>query len=196
MIKGISVTLGRTGRSYYAQFPAPLELYTLVRLTRPKTMIESGVASGISSAFMLLGAADNGAGALHSIDLPVWRKKGRGGEPWAIPSGLASGWAVPEELRAGWDLRLGRSEDLLKSLLEKIGGLDFYCHDSPVDSKHFEFEMKVIRRHLRPGSVVIADNTDWRIFEETARSLGAQALRRRGSSLGAFVVPPDGQSHI
>lgn len=189
LVGGISEQIRRTGRSYYAQFPAPIELYTMVRLVRPRSMAESGVASGVSSAFMLLAGKDNDRGVLHSIDLPTMRKRKRGDEPWAIPPGLSSGWAVPAGLRSRWDLRLGRSEDLLEPLLEEVGPLDFYCHDSPVDSEHFGFEMRTIRGHLRPGSLVIADNAEWEVFEDTARSVGARALRRRNSNLGAFVVP-------
>ena len=188
-VRKMSQRIELTGRSYYAQFPAPIELYALVRLTKPKTLVESGVASGVSSAFMLLGARDNGRGTLHSIDLPVHRRAKRGNEPWAIPPGHSTGWAVPSGLRRRWDLRLGRSEVLLEPLLDEVGTLDFYCHDSPVDSEHFEFEMKAITGHLGPGSLVIADNTDWGVFEETAHSVGARACSRRHSSLGTFVVP-------
>jgi hypothetical protein len=186
----LSENITRTGRAYYAQFPAPIDLYTLVVLIRPKSIIESGVASGVSSTFILLGIHTNSSGTLHSIDLPVQRRADRGNQSWAIPSGMSSGWGVPPELRSGWDLRLGRSEELLKPLLDEVGELDFYCHDSPAGIKHFEFEMRSIRRHLTPGSLVVADNTDRTIFDKTARSLGAKAFYRRQSSLGAFLMPP------
>jgi len=189
LIEELSRNIGNTGRSYYAQFPAPLELFALVRLTRPQNLVESGVASGVSSMFLLLGIKANSAGVLHSIDFPVFRKGSRGNESWAIPQGMSSGWAVPSKLRGRWDLRQGRSEDLLKPLLKEVGMLDLYCHDSPVDIRHFEFEMKSIREHLRPGSLVVADNTDKKVFDETARSVGAEAFYRRHSSLGAFLVP-------
>ena len=180
--------INRTGRYYYAQFPAPIELFALVVLSRPHNAIESGVSSGVSSTFMLLGMEENKFGTLHSMDFPVSRVKARGGESWALPQGMTSGWAVPDEIRSNWDLRLGKSEDLLGSLLEEIGTLDFYCHDSPVDDKHFEFEMDTIKNYLVPGSLVIADNTNRMIFNNTAASLGAKAYYRRQSSLGAFVV--------
>ena len=178
-----------SGRAYYAQFPAPLDLYSLVVLTKPKTVVESGVASGVSSAFILMGIRSNRRGVLHSIDLPVARRSGGRNPSWAVPAGGDSGWAVPNALRRGWDLRRGRSEDLLKPLLGEIGGLDFFCHDSPVDEDHFRFEMQAIVPHLGPGSLVVADNTDWDMFERTAGSVGTRALRRRNSSLGAFRVP-------
>ena len=188
-IEELSRNIENTGRSYYAQFPAPLDLFALVRLSRPRNLVESGVASGVSSTFLLLGIRANSAGLLHSIDFPVFRKGGRGNLPWAIPMGMSSGWAVPTKLRSRWDLRQGRSEDLLEPLLDEIGTLDLYCHDSPVDVEHFEFEMRTIRKHLKPGSLVVADNTDKGVFDETARSVGAEAFYRRHSSLGAFLVP-------
>jgi len=189
LIEELSRNIESTGRSYYAQFPAPLDLFALARLSRPQNLVESGVASGVSSAFLLLGIKANSAGTLHSIDFPVFRKGNRGNQSWAIPQGMSSGWAVPMKLKGRWDLRQGRSEDLLRPLLEEIGTLDLYCHDSPVDIRHFEFEMKSIRKHLRPGSLVVSDNTDKKIFDETARSVGAEAFYRRHSSLGAFLVP-------
>ena len=190
LIEELSRKIGSTGRSYYAQFPAPLELFALVRLTRPQNLVESGVASGVSSTFLLLGIKANSAGILHSIDFSVFRKGSSGNQPWAIPQGMSSGWAVPSKLRRGrWDLRQGRSEDLLRPLLKEVGMIDLYCHDSPVDVRHFEFEMKSIREHLKHGSLVVADNTDQKVFDETARSVGAEAFYRRYSSLGAFRVP-------
>ena len=189
LIEELSTSIGNTGKSYYAQFPAPLDLFALVRLTKPQNLVESGVASGVSSTFLLLGIKANSVGVLHSIDFPVFRKGSRGNESWAIPQGMSSGWAVPSMLRSRWDLRQGRSEDLLKPLLKEVGMVDLYCHDSPVDIKHFEFEMKSIRKHLRPGSLVVADNTDKKVFDETAQLVGAEAFYRRHSSLGAFLVP-------
>ena len=181
-----------TGRAYYAQFPAPLDLYALVRLTRPGTLAESGVAAGISTAFILMAAKSNGGGVLHSIDYPVQRHGGKGNESWAIPEGRSSGWAIPARLKKGWDLRLGRSEDLLQPLLDEIGSLDFYCHDSPVGEAHFEFEMRAILPYLHRGSLVVSDNIDWGPFSECASSMGAEAVRRKGSTMAAFRVPDNG----
>jgi hypothetical protein len=189
VIAELAEKVRRTGRSYYAQFPAPMDLFAMVRLTKPRNLVESGVASGVSSAFMLMGIKANSMGVLHSIDMPVQRTKRRGNEPWAIPPGMSSGWAIPARLRRGWDLRQGRSEDLLEPLLGAIGTLDFYCHDSPVDVKHFEFEMKAIIPRLGPGSLVVADNTDREIFDRAAQAAGATPWRRKSSSLAGFRIP-------
>jgi hypothetical protein len=188
-VSALHGTISRTGRSYYAQFPAPIELYAMVRLTRPEYLVESGVASGVSSAFLLLGVTANRTGILHSIDFPMMRQARGKNESWSIPSGLSSGWAIPDSLKRKWDLRIGRSEDLLRPLLDEIGRVDFFCHDSPVDRKHFEFEMRTVAAYSRPGSVVIADNIDRDIFEAVARSVGAKVYFRRKALLGAFRVP-------
>lgn len=180
--------INQTGRAYYAQFPAPIDLYALVVLSCPHNLVESGVSSGVSSTFILLGIRANKLGTLHSIDFPVSRTTNRGGVPWALPHGMTSGWSVPTEISSKWDLRMGRSEELLEPLLKEIGTLDFYCHDSPVDDEHFEFEMNTIKKYLKPGSLVVADNTNREIFDRTAMSIDAKAHYRRQSSLGAFLV--------
>jgi hypothetical protein len=58
------------GRSFYIEIEAPLELYALTRLLRPRHVVEVGVSSGVSSAYFLQGLERNGRGTLHSVDLP------------------------------------------------------------------------------------------------------------------------------
>src|SRR5688500_12760767 len=50
--------------------PEAAELYVIVRAAKPKVVVETGVASGISSAHILLALAANESGTLHSIDFP------------------------------------------------------------------------------------------------------------------------------
>ena len=81
-----------------------LFLYWLVRKLNPRTIVQTGVCNGLSSAFMMLGLVKNGAtGRLHGIDLaPVFKSK----DPrWTIkgsvygvviPEGKSSGWMVPD----------------------------------------------------------------------------------------------------
>ena len=45
-------------------------LYGLVRALRPEVVVETGVATGVTSAYLLAALADNDAGELQSIDLP------------------------------------------------------------------------------------------------------------------------------
>ncbi len=102
-----------------------------------------------------------------------------------------SGWAVPAGLRRDWHLHLGRSEERLHPLLAELGSVDLYCHDSPVDAEHLEFEMNTIAKRLRHGSLVVADNTgaNREAFAAAAESAGTNPIHRRHSDLAAFRVP-------
>ncbi|MFG1529735.1 MAG: class I SAM-dependent methyltransferase [Thermoplasmata archaeon] len=182
------------GRPNYAQFRAPFELYALVRLLRPRHIVETGVSSGVSSAHFLLGIRRNRVGRLHSIDRPTVQRSVRFGpndSPVAVPPGRSSGWAVPPELRRGWDLRVGPSEQLLPKLIAEIPTVDLFLHDSLHTPRHLSFELETIRPKLHPGSVVLADNTIWTgtAFPRFARSLGARVVRRGRSDLVGLRVP-------
>ncbi len=182
------------GRSGYAQFRAPFELYALVRFLKPGHIVETGVSSGVSSAHFLLGIRRNRTGRLHSIDRPVEQRAARFGphdSPVAVPPGRSSGWAVPAELRRGWDLRIGPSERRLPELVAELESVDLFLHDSRHTPAHLAFELETIRPKLRPGSVVLADNTAWTgaAFPRFARSLGARVVRRGRSDLVGLRVP-------
>lgn len=185
----------RGGRSFYAQFRAPFDLYLMVRALRPQHVVETGVSSGVSSAFALLGLRRNGEGELHSIDMPIQQARARLARdepPVCVPPGASSGWAVPDELRASWDLRLGPSQELLPRLVRGLPRIDLFLHDSFHSPKHLTFELETVRRRLRPGSLVLADNTQWtgNAFDLFARSLGVPIRRRRRSDLVGLRVPP------
>src|SRR5437870_12101387 len=110
--RSIHRALQRTGRTYYAQFPAPLELYLISRMQRPCHAVESGVSSGLSSAHILMGLERNARGRLHSIDLPQYQKaakRARGEPSWSVPRGKDSEAAIASRLKARWTLRKGSS---------------------------------------------------------------------------------------
>lgn len=182
------------GRSYYAQFRAPLELYAFVRLTGPEHVVETGVSSGVSSAHFLLGIRRNRRGQLHSIDLPVPQR----GERFsardsvvALPPGRSSGWAMPPELRDRWDLRIGPSERLLPPLTDELPAVGIFLHDSAHTPRHLAFELATVRPKLSPGAIVLADNTVWTgaSFPRFARAVGAPVVRRGRSDLVGLRMP-------
>jgi hypothetical protein len=182
------------GRESYAQIRAPFELFAITRLLRPEHIVEVGVSSGVSSAHFLAALRRNKRGRLHSIDFPL-RQKGptldRAESSVALPPGRETGWAVPERLRDRWDLRLGRSEELLPALVGELAGIGLFLHDDLHTPAHLTFELETIRPHLRPGDVVLADNTVWtgEAFPRFARSLGARLVRRGRSDLVGLRVP-------
>lgn len=143
-----------------------VHIYALVRRLRPERMVETGVCNGLSSAVILRAMKSNGAGRLYSVDLPEFSGaqegaptfwSGKGGA--VVPAGLAPGWLVPQVLRPRWDLRLGRSATVLPELLEELGVIDVFLHDSEHSFQNQSFEFEAAARHLRPGGVLIASDT-------------------------------------
>jgi len=151
------------GRPSYVEIDAPLELYALVRLLRPRHVVEVGVSSGVSSAYMLEALERVGRGTLHSVDLPkVETPKLARGRPrypsWALPPGRSSGWAVPFPLRGRWDLRLGDKRRVVPLLVDEGFPVDLFVYDVPHNEADAAREFAAINRRFRNGSVGIADH--------------------------------------
>jgi methyltransferase family protein len=129
------------------------ELYVLVRGLKPSVVIETGVASGVSSAHILRALAANGTGTLHSIDLPNVQEGSH------LPEARTSGWIVPDGLRRRWKLQLGDSRKLLPDLLRTIDRVDLFFHDSDhsYDSMYFEFEQAFPK--LKSGGLLACDDS-------------------------------------
>jgi predicted O-methyltransferase YrrM len=125
------------------------ELYCLVRLTKPKIVVETGVQNGISSTLILEALRDNKQGTLHSIEilekLPRWLDR-------------PVGWIVPEHLREHWKLQIGSSLELLPILFEKVN-TDFFLHDSLHTYDHMMAEYKIAWPHLSSGGLLVSDDT-------------------------------------
>jgi hypothetical protein len=111
-------------------------LYAVCRHVRPRVAVETGVANGFSTAFSLLALAGNGEGictrSTSARGRPRLRARhllrGRGAR--RHPAGSESGWLIPPELKERWTLVLGRRQDELPPLLDRLGTIDFFMHDS------------------------------------------------------------------
>lgn len=185
----------RGGRDFYAQIRAPFELYALVRLLRPKHVVEVGVSSGVSSSYFLRALRRNRSGKLHSIDLPTPQRGTkflpRKDSPVALPPGKRTGWAVPPSLRKGWDLRLGPSQELLPQLADELDRIDIFLHDSLHTFEHATFELRTVDPKVPAGGVLMADNTAWLggALDRFAESKGTRAYYRSGIDLGGMTQP-------
>jgi len=161
--RGHPYNTGRaTGRSGYGE---GLRLYAVMRNLRPRTAVETGVCNGVSTAFLLLALEANGEGKLHSLDLPevageqyepgtFW--DGKGGA--VVPAGREPGWMIPQRLRTRWRLTIGRSQTELPGLLERLGQIDFFLHDSEHSQACMQFEFEQAWPRLRDGGVLAADD--------------------------------------
>jgi predicted O-methyltransferase YrrM len=121
-------------------------IYALVRLLQPDTVVETGVADGTTSAYILQALQDNGRGALYSVDLPSER----------LPRGKAPGWIVDGRLRHRWTLRIGPSSELLEPLFTELGSVDVFLHDSLHTYDNMLFEYRVAWPFLKTGGLFLS----------------------------------------
>lgn len=143
-----------------------LYLYWLVRRLKPKTIVQCGVCNGMSSAFIMLGLAKNGAdGELYAIDIPpvfnasdpAWTIPGKV-YGVVIPEGKTSGWMVPEAYGDRFTIQTGDSKLLLPKLVDSLPAIDMFYHDSNHTYEHMMFEFRQAKRKLTPGGLIIADD--------------------------------------
>lgn len=159
----------------------PIVYYAVIRLVQPDVLVETGVCDGFSSRFILLALEKNRRGVLHSIDLPnqdvpvdaqaVSRQKD------VLPTERETGWLVPSSLRDRWHLHLGDAKEVLPKLLQKLGPIDVFIHDSLHSYEHMMFEFQTAWPWIKPGGVLLSDDTDWNsAFEDFSRSVGISAM--------------------
>jgi hypothetical protein len=151
--------------------------FDLCRQLRPLTVIETGVAYGVTSRYVLEALRQNGTGKLHSVDLP----------PLARDADSYVGYFVQPELRSNWDLRPGSARKLLPPLLREHPP-DVFIHDSLHTFAHMQWEFGLALAALRPGGVLIADDIEGnRAFEEALKHPRAGAW---------FVTQQEGKKAI
>jgi hypothetical protein len=143
--------------------------YLACRLAAPDTVVETGVAYGVSSAFLLKALEQNGRGTLHSVDLPPLRKEYS--RFWGV--------AVPEDLRQGWRLHRGASRRVLPGLLREAGPVGLFVHDSLHTRRNMGREFDAVWPNLGPGGLLLADDVE--------RNRAFADLRRKDPSLWRVV---------
>jgi predicted O-methyltransferase YrrM len=124
--------------------------YLACRLTSPEIVVETGVAYGVSSAFILRAMQENGHGTLFSVDLPPLRRRYE--RFWGI--------AVPGELRDRWRLHRGTSARVLPRLLNENVTVDLFVHDSLHTHRNMRREFDAVWPHLREGGLLLADDVE------------------------------------
>jgi predicted O-methyltransferase YrrM len=140
--------------------------YAAIRAFAPDVVVETGVANGVSTSYILLALQKNGRGKLHSIEL---------GDPQYLPPGKQPGWMVPEWLKQNWDLRIGDSRALLPQLLSEFAVIDVFIHDSLHTFDHMLWEFRAAYPRLRVGGLLISDDAAWNpAFSEFTREVGAR----------------------
>ena len=92
-----------------------------VRHQRPTTVLETGVARGVTSRIILEALSLNGTGHLWSLDLP---------HPFRPELHKETAAAVPTSCRDRWTYIRGSSRSQLPSLVSRLKNIDMFVHNS------------------------------------------------------------------
>ncbi len=165
-------------------------LWCIVRHLKPRKIVETGVAHGVTSRFLLEALERNGDGHLWSIDFPPYERHLR----------KEIGAAVGGRYSDRWTYIQGSSRRRLPKLLSSVEGIDLFIHDSMHSERNVRFELDLAWDALNPNGITIVDDVDanygFRSFTE-AFSVGeslicdAEPLRpdlRRFNQKGLFGV--------
>src|SRR5215469_5661342 len=140
--------------------------YAAIRGFEPDVVIETGVANGVSSAYLLSALHANNRGTLYSIGLD---------DPEYLPAERLAGWIVPEGLRSRWRLMVGDARCLLPKLLSDVASIDVFIHDSLHTYEHMLWEYRSAYPYLREGGLLVSDDAMWNsAFREFAHEMCAK----------------------
>lgn len=123
-------------------------LFFLCKLTNPDLVVETGVANGFSSSYILLGLDYEKNGELISIDYLF--------EPWHTERGI--GMAIPNTLRKRHKIIFGKSIPTLKKLLINNAAIDIFIHDSLHTYKNMIEEYKLVWPYIKNGGFLLSDD--------------------------------------
>jgi predicted O-methyltransferase YrrM len=139
-------------------------IYIICRRQKPDIVVETGVASGVSSSHILCALEQNKCGQLYSIDLPGWQEN-------------QGGWLIPDYLRHRWHLIVGKSSEKLAPLLKKVSRIDIFLHDSDHSYQNMLREFQIAWTRLKAGGLLLAHNIDTNeAFHDFSRAQGVKGF--------------------
>lgn len=125
-------------------------IWCLTRHLMPNNVVETGVAHGVTSRFILEALKLNGSGHLWSIDRP----------PLNHELHDQIGIAVGDRFPTRWSYIKGPSRRRLPALLSRLGEIDLFIHDSLHSEQNVLFEMNCAWTVLRIGGAIVVDDID------------------------------------
>jgi hypothetical protein len=125
-------------------------IWCLVRVLRPNHVVETGVGHGVTSRVILEALQRNGTGQLWSIDRPPLERQLEG----------HIGLAVGDKFKDRWTLLRGSSRRVLPGLLDRLGKIDLFVHDSLHTARNVRFEVDHAWDALSDGGAIVIDDID------------------------------------
>lgn len=142
-------------------------LYSACLALTPSTVLETGVAHGLSSLAILLAMEASGEGRLFSVDMPY---RGSTDDSYV-------GQAVPAELRDRWTLYRLPDRRGLPRAIAAGGPFDIVHYDSDKTRAGREFAYPRMWAATRPGGLFLSDDVnDNGAFTEFAAAVGVEPL--------------------
>ena len=157
-------------------------LYFLVRRLKPATVVETGVASGYSSASVLSALRSNGSGRLFSSDFPYFRLE--------RPEQFV-GVLVDPAMRDGWTLLLKGDRQNLPQITRQVSRIDLLHYDSDKSRAGRTMAMKILAPKITSDTIVVMDDIQdnlffrdyvaaqgrpWRVFSSGSKFVGLVGL--------------------
>jgi len=135
--------------SYASQKEICRFLSAICLYTNPDVVIETGIANGFSSAYILLALDSLKKGKLISID-GIFR-------PWESKEKI--GEAIPTELKNRHEIILEKNTlKKLDEVLRKTGKIDIFIHDSLHTYSHMMKEYCLAWPYIKEGGFLISDD--------------------------------------
>lgn len=157
---------------------ASLVLYALVRLLRPQTVLESGVANGHSTYVLLHAVRANGTGEVHSVDVSP-----------------RVGALLRDDERAPWSLTLlrrGRERQDLRALVASLPPIDLFHHDSLHTYAWQSFEFNTVARRSS-GALIVSDDADGSFaFADHCEGIGRRPILLIDERKVFGIIPRNG----
>ncbi len=125
-------------------------IWCLTLHLKPENVVETGVAHGVTSRFILEALKRNGRGHLWSIDLPPVERE------WQKQVGMAVGDGHADR----WSYIKGSSRLQLPKLLARLGSIDLFIHDSLHSERNVRFELDRVWPALAQGGALVVDDVD------------------------------------
>jgi Methyltransferase domain len=153
------LSFGRYTYGEYSDSDAGLAgaAWCAVRHLHATTVVETGVARGVTSQVILEALSRNGAGHLWSVDLP---------HPFAPELHGEIAAAVPGRRHDRWSYIRGSSRRRLPVLLSQLGEIDLFVHDSLHTARNMSFEMNQAWPRLPVGGVMLVDDVNNQSFRD------------------------------
>lgn len=135
-------------------------LYLIIRILRPKIMIETGVCNGKSTSMILLAMEHNKCGKLISIDKV--KKINKDVSKYSLVQNK-TGFLIPTYLKKRWIFKRGDSIKVLKKIkFKKNEFVDIFFHDSLHTYEHTSEEIKEVLKmiNMKKKFCMIIDDID------------------------------------